>query len=125
VGYLAGHAQGAGLTGAVAATFWLFLPSFVFVLGAARYMGWLTSKPLVKDFLKGVTSGVVGLMFSISIPLAKVAFMPHGSIDWLTLVLGVAAFAVLTFWKWRLNVVAVVLAGGALGLLRALFAALA
>ena len=64
-------------SGAIAATFWLFLPSFVFVLGAARYMDWLTSRPGVKEFLKGVTSGVVGLMFSISIPLAKVAFMPE------------------------------------------------
>jgi chromate transporter len=54
-----------------------------------------------------------------SIPLAKVAFMPGGSIDWITVVLGLAAFAVLTFWKWRLNVVVVVLAGGALGILRA------
>ena len=35
------------------------------------------------------------------------------------IVLGLAAFAALTFWKWRLNVVVVVLAGGALGLLRA------
>jgi hypothetical protein len=62
----------------------------------------------------------VGLIFSVSIPLAKVAFMPGGSIDWVTVVLGVAAFCVLTFWKWRLNVVVVVLAGGVLGVLRAL-----
>ena len=124
VGYLAGQGSGTALLGSVAATFWLFLPSFVFVLGAARHMDWLTSKPGVKEFLKGVTSGVVGLMFSISIPLAKVAFMPAGKIDWLTVVLGLAAFAALTFWKWRLNVVAVVLAGGALGLLRAFAPAL-
>jgi chromate transporter len=119
VGFLAGHGAGVPWLGATAATFWLFLPSFVFVLGAARYMDWLTSKPGVKEFLKGVTSGVVGLMFSISIPLAKVAFMPAGAIDWITVALGLAAFVALTFWKWRLNVVAVVLGGGVLGLLRA------
>jgi chromate transporter len=119
VGFLAGNGARVPWLGATAATFWLFLPSFVFVLGAARYMNWLTSKPGVKEFLKGVTSGVVGLMFSISIPLAKVAFMPRGQIDWMTVVLGLAAFAALAFWKWRLNVVVVVLAGGALGLLRA------
>jgi chromate transporter len=124
VGYVAGHHTGAGLLGAIAATFWLFLPSFVFVLGAAPSMDWLTSKPGVKAFLKGVTCGVVGLMFSISIPLAKVAFMPADHIEWATLVLGLAAFAVLTLWKWRLNVVVVVLAGGALGLLRAFAPAL-
>jgi len=119
VGYLAGEGSGVPLWGATAATFWLFLSSFAFVLGAARYMDWITSRPGVKEFLKGVTSGVVGLMFSISIPLARVAFMPRGKIDWITVVLGLTAFAALTFWKWRLNVVVVVLAGGALGLLRA------
>jgi len=37
----------------------------------------------------------------------------------ITVVLGLAAFTALTFWKWRLNVVAVVLGGGVLGLVRA------
>jgi chromate transporter len=124
VGYLAGHRVGHGLLGAVAATFWLFLPSFVFVLGAARYMEFLTSQPRIKEFLKGVTSGVVGLMFSVSIPLARAAFAPHGTVDWVTVVLGLAAFVVLLVWKWRLNVVVVVLGGGVLGLLRAFVPAL-
>jgi chromate transporter len=119
VGFLAGHGAGAAWRGACAATFWMFLPSFVFVLGAAPYMGWLTSQPGVKSFLRGITSGVVGLMFSISIPLAKIAFMPGGHLDRITLLLGAAAFIALVTWKWRLNVVAVVLGGGALGLVRA------
>ena len=119
VGFLAGYRRGVPWLGATAATFWLFFPSFVFVLGAARHMDWLTSKPGVKESLRGVTSGVVGLMFAISIPLAQVAFMPAGTIDRVTVVLGLAAFAALTFWKWRLNVVVVVVAGGLLGTLRA------
>jgi chromate transporter len=119
VGFLAGNGSRAPWLGALATTFWLFLPSFVFVLSAARYMNWLTSRPGLKEFLRGVTSGVVGLIFSVSIPLARVAFMPNGSMDWVTVVLGLAAFGVLTFWRWRLNVVVVVAAGGLLGLLRA------
>lgn len=119
VGFLAGNGAGVPWLGATATTFWLFLPSFLFVLAAAPYMSWLTSRLGLKEFLKGVTCGVVGLIFSISIPLAKVAFMPTGTVDWVTVVLGLAAFAMLTFWKWRLNVVVVVLAGGVLGLLRA------
>jgi chromate transporter len=119
VGFLAGNGAGVPWLGASAATFWLFLPSFLLVLPAARHMNWITSRRGVSSFLKGVTCGVVGLMFSISIPLAKVAFMPRGAVDWVTVVLGLAAFAALTWWRWRLNVVVVVLAGGALGLLRA------
>ena len=124
VGFLAGHGARIPWLGATLATFWLFLPSFVLVLAAARYMNWLTSRPGLKEFLQGVTSGVVGLIVSISIPLAKVAFAPGGSVDWITVALGFAAFAVLTFWRWRLNVVAVVLGGAALGLLRAFAPAL-
>jgi hypothetical protein len=41
-----------------------------------------------------------------------------------TVVAGLVAFAVLTFWKWRLNVVVVVLGGGLLGLTRAFLPAL-
>jgi chromate transporter len=119
VGFLAGQGASAPWWGATLSTLWLFLPSFLFVLPAARYMNWLTSRPGLKEFLRGITSGVVGLIFSISIPLARVAFMPGGSIDWITVVLGLAAFAVLTIWRWRLNVVAVVAGGGLLGLLRA------
>ncbi len=119
VGFLAGQGASIPWTGASLSTFWLFLPSFLFVLPAARYMNWLTSRPGLKEFLKGVTSGVVGLIFSISIPLAQVAFMPGGTVDAVTVVLGLAAFVAMTFWKWRLNVVAVVVGGGVLGLLRA------
>jgi chromate transporter len=119
VGYLAGVPARAPLLGAIAATFWLFLPSFVFVLGAARHIDWLTSQPAIREFLKGVTSGVVGLMFSISIPLARVSFSPGGRFDPWTVALGIAAFLAVTFWKWRLNVVAVVLAGGLLGIAQA------
>ena len=79
----------------------------------------LTSRARVKEFLKGVTCGVVGLMFAVSIPLARVAFAPRGQLDVVTLVLGLGAFLVLTFWKWRLNVVVVVLGGSLLGVLRA------
>jgi chromate transporter len=124
VGFLAGNGAHGPWLGATLSTLWLFLPSFLFVLPAARYMDWLTSRPVLKEFLRGVTSGVVGLIFSISIPLAKVAFMPGGAIDWITVALGLAAFAALTFWKWRLNIVAVVLGGGVLGLLHAFVPAL-
>jgi chromate transporter len=119
VGYLAGNGVGAGLLGATVATVSLFLPSFVFVLAAARHLDWLTSRPGIKEFLKGVTSGVVGLMFSVSIVLAKVAFLPAGRVDWYTIALGLAAFAVVQLWRSRWNVVLVVLGGGVAGLVRA------
>ena len=53
VGYLAGQARGVPWLGATAAAFCLFLPSFVFVLGAAPHLDWLTRAAGVKEFLRG------------------------------------------------------------------------
>lgn len=121
VGYLAGHSAGVAFAGSLAATFWLFLPSFVFVLLGAPHFQAITRPRAVKSFLRGVTGGVVGLMLSVALVLGRAAFLHGGRIDWLTVALGIAAFGVLWLWKWRLNVVVVVLGGGAVGLLRALF----
>jgi chromate transporter len=117
IGYLAGHGAGVGLLGAIAATFWLFLPSFLFVLPAAPHLERLASGR-AKEFLAGITAGVVGVMVSVSIVLARVAVSPGGQFDPWTVVLAVVAFAALVFWKFRLNVVVVVVGGGLLGLLR-------
>jgi chromate transporter len=120
IGYLAGHGVGAALPGASLAAFWLFLPSFVLVLAAAPHLDRVMRIESVRKILKGVTAGVVGLMLSVSLVLAQVALFPDGKFDPWTLVLGAVAFAVLTFWKHRLNVVAVVIGGGVVGAARAL-----
>jgi len=119
IGYLAGQSVDHPLLGALCATFWLFSPSFVFVLAGAPYVDSLTRRPEIKAFLTGVTAGVVGLMLSVSVLLAKVTVLRHGHVDGPTVLLGLCAFVTVTFWKHRLNVVTVVLASGALGLLRA------
>jgi chromate transporter len=117
VGYLAGQPYGVPWLGASTAAFWLFLPSFVFVLAGAPHLDALTRRPGVQEVLKGITAGVVGLMLSISVLLAQVAFSPGGRVDPWTIALGAAALAVLLLWKSKLNVVVVVLGGGVLGLL--------
>ncbi|HVE83808.1 MAG TPA: chromate efflux transporter [Myxococcales bacterium] len=120
VGFLAGQPLGVPWLGASVAAFWLFLPSFAFVLAGAPHVDAITRRPGVKQFLAGVTAGVVGLMGSISVLLAQVAFSPGGRVDPWTIALGVVALAVLVGWKSKLNVVAVVLGGGVLGLVRVL-----
>lgn len=119
LGYLAGHGVGQGVLGATVAGIALFLPSFVFVLAGAPFMDALTRPPAVRQFLQGVTCGVVGLMVSVSLVLAKVAVMPGGRFDPWTLALGVGAFLLVSRWKHRLAVLWVVLGGGGLGLARA------
>ena len=120
IGYLAGHPLGVGLASALSAGFWLFLPSFVLVLAGAPYLDRITTWPGVQPFLQGVTAGVLALMAVVSLALARATVFHDGTLDWVTLVLGVVAFAVLVIAGKRVNVAYVVLAGGAVGLVRAL-----
>src|SRR5262249_7866705 len=123
IGYLAGHPLGVGLASALSAGFWLFLPSFVLVLLGAPHLDRITAWPGVQPFLQGVTSGVLALMAAVSLALARATVVHAGKFDWPTLVLGVVAFAVLVVGGKRVNVAYVVLAGGAVGLIRALLGA--
>jgi chromate transporter len=123
IGYLAGHPLGVGMASALSAGFWLFLPSFVLVLAGAPHLDRITAWPGVRPFLEGVTAGVLALMATVSLALARATAFHDGKLDWPTLVLGVVAFAVLVVGGKRVNVAYVVLAGGVVGLVRALLGA--
>ncbi|HZW89906.1 MAG TPA: chromate transporter, partial [Myxococcaceae bacterium] len=123
IGYLAGSPLGVGLASALSAGFWLFLPSFVLVLAGAPHLDRITSWPGVKPFLEGVTAAVLALMAAVSLTLARATAFHDGKLDWVTVVLGAAAFGVLVVGGKRVNVAYVVLAGGAVGLVRALLGA--
>ena len=68
VGYIAG-----GVMGAALATFFVFLPSFVFVLVGARYVEQLRHNRPVQSFLSGVSAAVVGVILVVSLDLAPEA----------------------------------------------------
>jgi chromate transporter len=120
IGYLAGSPFQLGVASALSAGFWLFLPSFVLVLAGAPHLDRITSWPGVQPFLQGVTAGVLALMAAVSLVLARATVVHDGKLDWPTFVLGVVAFGVLVVGGKRVNVAYVVLAGGAVGLVRAL-----
>jgi chromate transporter len=97
VGYLAG-----GTKGAVLATFFVFLPSFVFILAGARYIEKLRDNETIQAFLAGVSAGVVGIIVSVSLQLAPVALMGKGSV-----VIGIIAFLAIVLLKVDVALVAV------------------
>ena len=88
-GYLA-----AGVAGAVVATVAVFLPSFVLVLGFARWIEPVLERPVVRDAIAGVTAAVVALILSIGLTLA-----PAAVTDPLTATLAVAGFAAIAIAK--------------------------
>ncbi|MCA1629481.1 MAG: chromate efflux transporter [Acidobacteria bacterium] len=101
-GYLAG-----GVPGAIIATFFVFLPSFVFVLAGARYIEQVRNNRAVQAFLAGASAAVVGVIFVVSLALA-----PEALVSWVSVCIAVSAFLIITLLK---RDVALVAAGAMLG----------
>ena len=95
-GFLAG-----GLRGAVIATFFVFLPSFVFVLGGARYVELVRDNRWIQAFLAGVSAAVVGVIIVVSIELVPTAVVGVPSIA-----IGVVAFLAIALLKVDVALVA-------------------
>lgn len=89
VGFLAG-----GLAGAALATVCVFLPSFVFVLGGARYIEAVRHNRLIQSFLAGVSAGVIGVIVVVSLEL-----IPAALVGIPTMVFAAVAFLVIVLLK--------------------------
>ena len=70
---------GGGAMGAIVLTAGIFLPAFAFSLIAHDPLERLVSQPLVREFLEGVTAGVIGLIAGTALVLllASVKGLPH------------------------------------------------
>ena len=80
VGYIAG-----GIPGAALATFFVFLPSFVFVLGGVHYIEKVRENRGLQAFLAGVSAAVVGVIAVVSLDL-----IPGALVDWVTVGISLA-----------------------------------
>ena len=89
VGYLAG-----GIKGAVLATFFVFLPSFILVLLGAKYIEQVRHNRFLQAFLAGVSAAVVGVILVVSLEL-----IPGALVDPLSIFIAVLVFAVINFLK--------------------------
>jgi chromate transporter len=102
----------AGFAGAVVGCLFLFLPSFVLVLGLGRYIERVESLPRARDVLWGFSAGTLGLIVALAANLfpTRVPDLDAAAI---------AALAFVAVWRLDLNLILVVLLGGGLGLARA------
>jgi len=101
-GYLAG-----GVAGAIVATFFVFLPSFGFVLGGAHYVEKVQDNATIQAFLSGVSAAVVGVIAVVSVEL-----IPEAIVGWPTMLIAAAAFLAIVWWKRDVALVAI---GGIVG----------
>jgi chromate transporter len=102
-GFLAG-----GLRGATIATFFIFLPSFVFVLAGARYIEMLRNNRWIQAFLAGASAAVVGVIVVVTLDL-----IPSALVDLPTIAIALTGFFVIVVLKVDVAKVALgAMAGG-------------
>jgi len=97
VGYVAG-----GIPGAALATFFVFLPSFVFVIAGVHYVEKLRENRALQAFLAGVSAAVVGVIAVVSLDL-----IPGVLVDWVTVAISMVAFLFIAFVKCDVALVAI------------------
>src|SRR6516162_7855831 len=97
VGYIAG-----GIPGAAVATIFVFLPSFVFVLGGVHYIEKVRENRGLQAFLAGVSAAVVGVIAVVSLDL-----IPQALVDWVTVGISLVAFVLIAFLKRDVALVAI------------------
>jgi chromate transporter len=104
VGYLiAGHA------GAIAGTVGIFLPAFLLVGLVNPWVPKLRQSPWARGFLDGVNAASLGLMAGVTYTLGRAALVDAWTI-------GLAGLGAIALFRFQLNSVWLVLAGGAVGL---------
>lgn len=130
VGFMAGwnYPQGLNQTasavmGALVTTYATFLPCFLFILVGAPYVEVVRGNKNLTGALSGITAAVVGVILNLAIVFGVAVIWPRGfsrAPDAISVVLSVAAFVAL--YRFKANILWVVLAGGLIGLTRFLVA---
>jgi chromate transporter len=125
VGFIAGYESGplaaqspwvSGLLGAAIATWFTFLPSFVFILGGAPLVEATRGNRKFTAPLTAISAAVVGVIASLAMFFAEHTLQTQEGVDYWAVAIAIAAF--LALHRARLNVVLVLLACGLAGILR-------
>jgi chromate transporter len=110
-----------GTVGALVTTYTTFLPSFLFIFLGAPYIESLRGNRHLTGALNGITAAVVGVILNLALVFGAAVIWPRGLLegtDWLAAALSLVAFTAL-YW-FKAGVLWVVIAGGLIGLGRAL-----
>ena len=93
---------GAGIAGAVVATFFTFLPSFLFIFMGAPFIETTHGDLKFSAPLTGITAAVVGVILNLAMFFAWHVLWPAGSagpFDWVSALIGLAALVALFRFK--------------------------
>ena len=113
----------AGCAGGAVATFFTFLPSFLFILLGGPLVESTHGNLRFTAPLTGITAAVVGVILNLAMFFAWHVLWPagfSGGFEWFSALIGLAALAAL--WRYRTGMIPVILACGAAGLAHHLIA---
>ncbi|HUF10669.1 MAG TPA: chromate efflux transporter [Rhodothermales bacterium] len=110
-----------GTIGALVTTYVTFLPCFLFIFLGAPFIEALRGNRSLTAILTAITASVVGVILNLALVFGAAVVWPEGfagPVNWFAVSLSVLAFVAL--YRFKVDVVLVVLAGGLIGLLKAL-----
>ena len=110
------------VTGALITTYTTFLPCFLFIFLGAPYIETLRGNKNLTGALSGITAAVVGVILNLALVFGAAVIWPNGfsgGANLFAAAVSIAAFIAL--YRLKLDVLWVVLAGGALGFLHGWF----
>jgi chromate transporter len=104
------------MVGSLVATYFTFLPCFLFIFLGAPYIEKFRGNKKLSATLSTITAAVVGVVLNLAVWFGMYVLFPGKGegINWFGAVIGLAAFVALQWTK--LGIVTVVIASGALGL---------
>jgi len=112
----------AGIAGASVATFFTFLPSFLFILVGAPMVEATRNDLKFTAPLTGITAAVVGVILNLALFFAWHVLWPEGTdaapfvgrFEWFSLLVTIAAF--LALWRYKIGIIPVIAASALAGL---------
>ena len=108
----------AGVAGAVVATYFTFLPSFIFIFMGAPFVETTHGNLKFTAPLTGITAAVVGVIVNLAVFFAYHVLWPRGldgPFDWISAVIGVATSIAL--FRYKVGIMTAVGGAAAVGLL--------
>ncbi|HBG21184.1 MAG TPA: chromate transporter [Desulfobulbaceae bacterium] len=123
VGFLAGWNHSAALgpvlgavTGSLVATYFTFLPSFMFIFLGAPYIERLIGNPRLSAALATITPAVVGVILNLGVWFGSHILFEADGFAWFSASLAAVSFGLIE-WK-KVGVIPIIAGCGGLGLLR-------
>jgi chromate transporter len=120
VGFMAGWNAGGlspvtgGLAGSLVATYFTFLPCFLFIFLGGPYIEKFRNNPKLSAALSSITAAVVGVVLNLAGWFGLHVLMPvEGMFNWFAAAIGLAAFASIQWLK--IGMITVIAASGVIG----------